>query len=101
MPALDHADELRRHKAEPFPNSVEKGEVYGEVEPVMIDADSYPWASGVSSGGSLSVLDRSRLQQASEELQRSLTAFPADARPYYERVLRIAHLALDHTQVSL
>jgi hypothetical protein len=61
----------------------------------MIGADIYGWALGVSSGGSLSALDRSRLQQAADELERSLRAFPTDARPYFERVLRIAHLALD------
>jgi hypothetical protein len=61
----------------------------------MIGADAYGWALGVGRGGSLSELDRARLQQAAEELARSLTAFPTDARPYYERVLRIAHLALD------
>jgi hypothetical protein len=95
MAASELADELRRHMAEPFPESVAKGEDYGEVEPVMIGADIYGWALGVSKGSSLSALDRSRLQQAADDLERSLSAFPNDARPYYERVLRIAHLALD------
>jgi len=70
---------------------VEKGLDCGEVDPVLIDADIYGWASRA---GSLSELDRSRLRQAADELDRSLGAFPMDARPYYERILRIARLAL-------
>jgi hypothetical protein len=79
---------------DPFPGSVVKGEDYAEVDAVMIGADIYGWAQIVSTGGRLSALDRSRLDQAAAELERSLTSFPAAARPYYERVLRIAHLAL-------
>ena len=85
------ADELRLHLAEPFPDSVEKGLDYGEVGAVMIGADIYGWASRAES---LSELERSRLMQAADELQRSIDAFPRDARPYYERVVRIARLAL-------
>lgn len=77
--------------AEPFPECVEKGEHYGEVDAVMIGADIFGWASRVSSLGFLDVV---RLRQASDELERSLAAFPIDARPYYERILRIARLAL-------
>lgn len=94
MAPSDLADTLRWHQADPFPVSVEKGRDYGEVEPVMIAADIYGWALGVSRGSSLSALDRTRLRQAAGELQRSLQAFPADAQPYFERVLRIARLAL-------
>lgn len=57
----------------------------------MIGADIYGWASRADS---LSELDRSRLLQAADELQRSIGAFPRDAQPYFERVLRIARLAL-------
>ncbi len=78
--------------AEPFPDSVEKGEEYGEVDAVMIDADIYGWASRASS---LSSVDVARLRQAAEGLERSLGAFPFEAQPYYERVLRIARLALN------
>jgi hypothetical protein len=85
------AEVMRLHMAEPFPESVEKGLDYGEVDAVMIGADIYGWATRA---GSLSELDRSRLVQAADELQRSITAFPADAQPYYERILRIARLAL-------
>jgi hypothetical protein len=77
--------------AEPFPDSVEKGLDYGEVDAVTIGADIYGWATRA---GSLSVLERSRLAQAAEELKRSMEAFPPDAQPYFKRVLRIARLAL-------
>lgn len=83
------AEEMRLHMAEPFPDSVEKGLDYGEVDAVMIGADIYGWATRA---GSLSELDRSRLSQAADELQRSIAAFPPDAQPYYERILRIARL---------
>ena len=85
------AEEMRLHLTEPFPDSVEKGLDYGEVDAVMIGADIYGWATHA---GSLSDLDRSRLGQAADELQRSITAFPPDAQPYYARILRIARLAL-------
>lgn len=85
------AEEMRLHMAEPFPDSVEKGLDYGEVDAVLIAADIYGWATRA---GSLTELDRSRFAQAADELQRSLDAFPAHAQPYYERLLRIARFAL-------
>lgn len=85
------AEAMRLHMAEPFPSSVEKGLDYGEVDAVMIGADLYGWAT---QAGSLSELDRGRLLQAADELQRSILTFPSDAQPYYERILRIARLAL-------
>lgn len=85
------AEEMRLHMAEPFPYSVEKGLEYGRVDAVMIGADIYGWAIRA---GSLSDLDRSRVGQAAEELQRSIAAFPPDAQPYYARILRIARLTL-------
>lgn len=87
----DLADEMRLHMAEPFPESVEKGLAYGEVDAVMIGADIYGWATRA---GSLSELDRSRLARAADELQWSIESFPPDAQPYYERLLRVARLAL-------
>lgn len=85
------SEEMRLHLAEPFPESVEKGLDYGEVDAVLIGADVYGWAT---KAGSLSDLDRSRLREAVAELQRSIAAFPIDAQPYYERILRIALLTL-------
>jgi len=87
MPAL--ADLLAAHRAEPFPGSVEKGAVYGEVDAVMIDADIYGWAMQDPLRGA----ERELLRQTTGELRRSLRAFPADARPYYERLLQIAQAA--------
>ena len=83
---------MRAHLADPFPESVEKGEDYGEVDAVMIGADIYGWASRA---GSLAPVEVAGLRQAADELERSLVAFPLEARPYYERVLRIARLALN------
>ncbi|MGQ0467798.1 MAG: hypothetical protein ACT4QG_21075 [Sporichthyaceae bacterium] len=83
---------MRLHVADPFPASVEKGLGYGEVDAVMIGADIYGWAL-MAKDSRLSSVDDARLRQAAEELDRSLGAFPVEARPYYERILRIARLA--------
>lgn len=82
---------MRAHMAEPFPESIEKGEDCGGVDPVMIDADIYGWASRADS---LSPDEKARVVQAADELERALAAFPVEARPYYARILQIAHLAL-------
>ena len=84
--------ELNEHRAAPFPTSVEKGEIYGEVEPVMIDADIFGWASH----DRLDSVQKRSLQVAADQLARSLPVFPTDARPDYERLLRIARRALAH-----
>jgi hypothetical protein len=86
------AEEMRCHMAEPFPESVQRGLDYAEVDAVMVGADIYGWATRA---GSLSERDRSRLAQTAAKLQRSITAFPPDAQPYYQRILRIAQLTLD------
>ncbi len=86
---------MQLHYAQPFPESVEKGSEYGEVDAVMIDADIMGWASFAASGIRLRGDQRSGLQRAADELERSLDTFPKDARPYYERLLRIARLALN------
>lgn len=86
-------EEMQNHMAELFPESVVKGEDYGEVDAVMIDADIYGWATRA---GSLSADDRSRLMRARAELARSIPDFPEDARPYYERLISIATLTLSH-----
>jgi hypothetical protein len=84
-------EEMRLHMAEPFPDSVEKGLDYGEVNAVLIDAEIYGWATRAAS---LSELDRTRLSQTADKLQRSIEALPPDAQPYYDRLLRIARLTL-------
>ncbi|WP_028474239.1 hypothetical protein [Nocardioides alkalitolerans] len=83
------ADLLAAHLAEPFPGSVEKGAIYGEVDAVMVDADIYGWAMQDPLRGA----DRQLLRKTTGELRRSLQAFPVDARPYYERLLQIAQAA--------
>jgi hypothetical protein len=87
------AEEMQRHLAEPFPDPVTKGLEYGEVDAVMIGADIYGWASRALED-SLTSGEQARLADAADALQHSIDSFPPDARPYYERVLRIAHLAL-------
>jgi hypothetical protein len=91
----DLASLLVLHRDEPFPSSVVKGVDYGEVDPVMIDADIYGWASSVADRGSLTAEVRGRLEAARDALQRSMTSFPEGARPYYEQLLEIASAALE------
>lgn len=83
------AAELALHLSEPFPASVEKGTVYGAVEPVMVDADIYGWASR----GSLGPIERRSLREAADQLARSLDDLPPDALPYFQRLVRIARMA--------
>ncbi|MCW2786976.1 MAG: hypothetical protein JWP74_3493 [Marmoricola sp.] len=83
---------MAAHMKEPFP-SIEKGG-YGEVDCVLIDADIYGYGL-MASEGDLTGIHRARLQKARDKLDRSINAFPAEARPYYLLVLRIADLALD------
>jgi len=92
MPDLSRLLEERR--TEPFPTTVVKGIDYCEVDPVMIGADIYGWAVEVGRGHPLSATDLARLRDARDGLQRSLAAFPEDARPYYERLVEIASMAL-------
>lgn len=94
------ATELSRHLADPFPASVEKGRDYGELEPVMIDADMYGWASAVSLGNALNDDQVRRFGSAREELAQSIGALPREAQPYYRRLLRIADLALQAVTAS-
>ena len=77
-----------------FPDSVVKGTDYGEVDPVMIGADIYGWASQVAKGQPLEDRERRSLAQLRDSLERSLGSFPPPARPYFETVLEIATAAL-------
>lgn len=86
---------IREHFADPFPESVQKGEDYGFVEPVMVDADTYGWVLAVADGRRLRGEDRDGLRTARNELRDSLAAFPVEARPYYERLVEMATIALD------
>lgn len=59
----DLADELRGHMADPFPESVEEGEDYGDDDPVMIGGGHLRMTLTVSAGSRLSALDRSPLSK--------------------------------------
>lgn len=83
------ADQLAAHLAEPFPGSVEKGAIFGEVDAVVVGADIYGWATE----DPLRPAYRQRLRETADELRRSLAAFPPDARPFYERLMQIALVA--------
>jgi hypothetical protein len=52
-------------------------------------------ARGAAVSSTRSGLSILGVQEAADKLARSLTASPTVARPHYERVLRIARLALD------
>ena len=82
--------ELAEHRAAPFPTSVEKGERYGEVDAVMIDADI---VGLISDSSQPSPGQRSSLRACADQLSRSLPALPPEARPYFERLLRLARRA--------
>lgn len=92
MPDLDEL--LRRHRADPFPPSITKGNYYAEVDPVMIDADIYGWATTAGHGVTLDPSQMERLRQARSELARSLSKLPTDAAPYFRRLIDIADLVL-------
>ncbi|MEI6626107.1 MAG: hypothetical protein WCO40_07160 [Thermoleophilia bacterium] len=92
VPALDEL--IAEHLEAPFPQSVEKGRDYGEVDPVMIDADIYGWALRAQRG-TLASADREELQADRNALARSLLTFPDDARPYYARLVALADAALE------
>lgn len=87
---------MTEHMAMEFPSAIDKGLDYGEIDPVMIGADIYGWALGVSKGTPLNAVDRRRLQAAYGELIRSIDEIPAPARPYFEHLARLAEATLDH-----
>jgi hypothetical protein len=80
-----------------FPDNIEKDLGYGEVDPVLIDADLYGWALQ-SSENQLSPEDASRLRNARNKLIRSLDRFPPPARTYYESLVELASVALDRAE---
>lgn len=86
---------LREHLTDPFPESVEKGQDYGSVDPVMIDADIVGWVMRLVNTGPLPTEDRAGLEGARARLLGSLPALPSDSRPYYERLVEMATIALE------
>ncbi|MGJ4843639.1 hypothetical protein [Leifsonia sp. Le1] len=95
-------DDLRRelelHLSAGFPLEVERGQVYGSADAVLIDADIYGWCSRVASAESLPKIDVQRLLESKASLIASFFAFPRSARPYFARLILIASLALCITQ---
>ncbi len=91
---------IDEHRAAPFPESVEKGIGYGEVEPVLVGADIYGWAIRVAAGEMLDRAARLALGDARNELRRSLQEFPVDARPYYQTLIALASAALSAASAS-
>ncbi|MEZ5372414.1 MAG: hypothetical protein R2704_06690 [Microthrixaceae bacterium] len=90
----DFVQVLNRHRSSPFPASIEKGTDYGEVDPVMIDADLFGWSMGIANGAPRDRSVGERLKRSRDELKRSIPLIPPDARDYFERLIRIADLAL-------
>jgi hypothetical protein len=83
---------LEEHLATPFPAEA-RGEEYGEVDAVMIDADIYGWCSTAVTSR-LREDQRRGLRDARGQLSRSLQFMPTDIRPYYEQLLALAETAL-------
>ena len=82
------------HGAAPWPESVERGREYGQIEPVMADADIFGTALGARDGV-LSSGHRGLLVSTAARLNASIKQFPTDARPYFERLVEIARLATE------
>lgn len=83
--------ELRMIYYGQFPDSVDRGAIYGEACPqttefIILDYAQRP--------GSISGLELDVLARLADELERSISAFPEDARRYCESLLRIARLVL-------
>lgn len=85
---------LEEHRAAPWPRGVDRGEMYGDLSVVMVDADLYGFASRVAEGQSLPLKVRMRFEHDTDRLKASLPRFPAAGRPYFERLLGIAEVAL-------
>ncbi|MCP3976541.1 MAG: hypothetical protein GY720_18795 [bacterium] len=91
---------IDEHRAGPFPESIEKGINYGEIEPVLVGADIYGWAIRVAAGEMLDRAGRLALGDTRNELRRSLQEFPVDARPYYQTLVELASAALSAASAS-
>lgn len=89
---------LAKHRAKPFPKSVETGLDYGKVDAVLIDADIFGWATRFERGEFLSELEQMRFEEAAMELAESIAAFPLTARSYFESLLEIANHAIKRSR---
>lgn len=84
---------LEEHARERWPDSVERGSEYGGVELVMADADIYGWALAARDLR-LTPDVRSRLRDLVDSLDEALDTIPAEARPYFQRLVRLGRIAL-------
>ena len=92
------ADLLEEHRNAHFPAEIEKGRDYGLVDPVMIDADIFGWASSYAAGGQLDTDALSGLEHARLELSGSWNDLPIAALPYYARLVRLADAAVQRCE---
>lgn len=74
-----------------WPATVQRGEESGGLDLVLVDADILGWAT---QAGSLSLVDVAALGTACSDLEAVLPSLPVDARPYFDRLVRLAHLTL-------
>lgn len=88
------ADLLAEHRSAAFPASIERGRDYGSIEPVLIDADIFGWASGYASDRRIDANTRRRVEQTRSQLAESWSGLPESARPYFARLLRLADAAV-------
>ncbi|PRY69347.1 hypothetical protein B0I08_10219 [Glaciihabitans tibetensis] len=79
---------------EPWPESVERSADYGEIDPVMADADVYGWAVA-SLRGRLTDVDRLQLSALADQVERAIPVFPQHGRPYFDRLLGLARAAVE------
>ena len=82
------------HGAAPWPESVERGREYGQIDPVMADADIFGAALGARDGV-LSSAHRELVASTAARLGESMAHFPVDARPYFQRLVKIALLVCE------
>lgn len=83
---------MHEHLAAPWPEAVERGSEYGGIDPVMVDADIYGFATRARS---LRPDERDRLHATVRELEAVLVQLPEDAQPYFERLIRMARLTFN------
>jgi hypothetical protein len=90
---------MTEHQRMPFPDSVEKGADYGEVNSVLIGADIYGLALKASRG-ELEADDLQTLLVDRDRLVRSIADFPERARSYYELILKLATATIQHESAT-
>jgi hypothetical protein len=86
---------MAEHQRIPFPDCIEKGEDYGEVNSVLIGADIYGWALKASRG-ELHPDELPTLVAARDRLERSIEDFPEGAKSYFQLILKLAVATIEH-----